>query len=80
MYFNLLGEGSSASKPKKRTAPADGDDNKKIKRTRTTYTEGQLKILVNYYYYNNYPDTEARKELSKETRMSLQQVQVRKHY
>ena len=81
VYFNLLGEGSSASKPKKRTAPDDGDDNNKIKRTRTTYTEDQLKILYYYYYYlNEYPNTEARKELAKQTGMSVQQVQVRKHY
>ena len=78
VYFNLLGEGSSASKPKKRTAPADGDDNNTIKRTRTTYTRYQLRILEHHYISCRYPDTQDLEDLVQEIRIPKKKVQVRK--
>ena len=78
VYFNLLGERSSASKPKKRTAPADGDDNNTMKRTRTTYTKYQLRILEHYYISCRYPDTQALEYLVKKIRIPKKKVQVRK--
>ena len=80
MYFNLLGEASRASRPKKRTASEDGGKDKKkkkvCKRRRTAFTKSQTALLESVFVKNPYPEAHIREELSRLTGISVEQIQV----
>ena len=79
MYFTLLDEASSSSKPKKGTRPADDDNKEKqaSKRGRTAFTRAQKNTLMEAFAVSQYPETHKREDLAKALDVGPIRVQVR---
>uniref|UniRef100_F1LF79 Visual system homeobox 1 n=1 Tax=Ascaris suum TaxID=6253 RepID=F1LF79_ASCSU len=73
MFFTLRGYASSM---RSNQGPSTDNEEKKLRRNRTAFTENQLEELEKCFQNCQYPDVNVREKLAKETQLPESRIQV----